>query len=625
MNNEIKNEAKVETKVETKAETKVEAKGKGSKRFLIGLILSLVLAGGAGIGLYFVWQGAGYLTTDNARVTTNLITLSSGMPGQLERFMAYEGRYVAENDVLGWVSGGEALRSPVNGLVIYTNAVQDQAVSPMEPLAVIADTGGIHIQANIEETDIIRLQIGQPATVTIDGLGNRQFNGYISEIGRITQAELTGNPLFFNTGGTFTRVTHLIPIKINIIDDINLDSLLGVNARVSIPLRDFEPVQIQPANHLNLTSWGVVESARSRNVYSVTAGRIETVSVEVGDFVSEGQVLAAIETEDLLLAIAQHRASLETARQAGQTAIEDTQRMFGEASANLANNANIHVLSAEAALEAAAINLAAIQRNYNDALRDYTEGTNPQILSAESFLRSATTEFETRERDYANARSLYTGGILSQHEMRQAENALTFARNQYNDARTGYNNAREFQQRNLDQLRIALQGATASHQQARELANASRIAAAQEINMLRSHVSATEIAADLESMEIALMILERQLEESMITAPISGTVTQVFAREGEIGMGRLFAIEDTNNLRIITSFREYDLAMLAEGMEVVITSTGTGSAEYTGVISRINPAAMPFSPVVEFEAEVAVVSADTGLRIGMTVRLGVGM
>ena len=52
-------------------------------------------------------------------------------------------------------------------------------------------------------------------------------------------------------------------------------------------------------------------------------------------------------------------------------------------------------------------------------------------------------------------------------------------------------------------------------------------------------------------------------------------------------------------------------------MEVTITSNATGTAEYTGVISRINPAATPSSPVVEFEAEVAVTSAGTGLRIGM--------
>jgi len=207
------------------------------KKVMIVLIVTLVLAGGVGTGIFFVWRGAGYLTTDNARVTTTLIAITADRPGPLQRFTLYEGRRVDENEVLGWVENGEAFRSPFEGVVVQSNAVQDQIVTPMENLAVIADINDLHIQANIEETDIGTIRVGQPAIVTIDPFGSRQFHGYIAEIGRVTAAELTGQALFFNTGGTFTRVTHLIPVKINITDDINLENFIGVNARVRIPLR----------------------------------------------------------------------------------------------------------------------------------------------------------------------------------------------------------------------------------------------------------------------------------------------------------------------------------------------------------------------------------------------------
>ena len=225
------------TEVEKKEEEKVEdVKKKGKGVFIAILILTLILAGGAWFGIRFYMDSVNYLTTDNARVTTNLISISSNVPGTLERFTIYQGRYVEDNEILGWVENGEALRAPFDGLVIHTSAVQDQVVSPGESLAVIADINRLHVQANIEETDILLVQVGQPAIVTIDGFGNRQFTGYVADIGRITQAELTGTSLFFNTGGTFTRVTHLIPIEINIVDDVNLDSLIGVNARVRLPL-----------------------------------------------------------------------------------------------------------------------------------------------------------------------------------------------------------------------------------------------------------------------------------------------------------------------------------------------------------------------------------------------------
>jgi len=208
------------------------------KKLLIVLILTFLLAGGAAVGIYFIWRSAGELSTDNAQVRTTLFAVTPNVPGSLERFTLYEGQYVAENEIIGWVEGGESMRSPFDGLVIQTNARQDQQVSPMETIAVIADINNIHIQANIEETDIGRLYRGQRAYVTIDPFGNTQFTGYISEIARITSAELAGQTMFFNTGGTFTRVTHLIPIEITLTDDVNLDNFIGVNARVRIPLRD---------------------------------------------------------------------------------------------------------------------------------------------------------------------------------------------------------------------------------------------------------------------------------------------------------------------------------------------------------------------------------------------------
>lgn len=230
-------EKDLQTKDDKVKEVKKVKKKKGKGMILVLMLLTLLLASGAGVGFYFLWQSAGYLTTDNARVTTTLIAITADIPGPLQRFTIYEGRYVEENEILGWVENGEALRSPFDGLVVRTSAVQDQIVAPMEQLAVIANINELHIEVNIEETDIARIQLGQPAIVTIDPFGSREFSGYISEIGLITAAELTGQAMFFNTGGTFTRVTHLIPIKVRIYDEVALENFIGVNARVRIPLR----------------------------------------------------------------------------------------------------------------------------------------------------------------------------------------------------------------------------------------------------------------------------------------------------------------------------------------------------------------------------------------------------
>jgi multidrug resistance efflux pump len=134
------------------------------------------------------------------------------------------------------VENNESFRSPFDGIVVRSNARQDQTVSPMESIAVIADLNNLHIQANVEETYINRVQIGEQVTVTIDAFGRQQFSGYVYAIGRVTDAELTGTAMFFNTGGTFTKVTQLVPVRIHITDDINLENYIGLNAAVRIPL-----------------------------------------------------------------------------------------------------------------------------------------------------------------------------------------------------------------------------------------------------------------------------------------------------------------------------------------------------------------------------------------------------
>jgi len=377
-----------------------------------------------------------------------------------------------------------------------------------------------------------------------------------------------------------------------------------------------------------ITVSGTVESARSRSVYTTLGYFIEYVGVEIGDTVTERQIIATLDTEDLELTIAQARAQLELAQISAQVAIEDSQRMLEQASANLANNSNVQVLGAEAALRSAESNLNAIQNNLSDAQEDYSQGSSPHIQAAEAAVRNASLEQANRQTDYENAKLMYEVGGISQIELRGAQDALTFAKNNLGDAQKNLDSALTAQQRTIEQLETSLASAETALRQARSAVSAARNAARQDVDRLESGLEAARISANLEAQEIAIQILERRLEDSQIRAPISGTITQSFAREGMIGSGLLFVIEDTNDLRIITRFREYDIGIVTEGMEVYITSEATGSEIYTGKITRINPAAIggaALSPVVEFEAEIAVTSETTSLRIGMNVRVNLAV
>ena len=169
---------------------------------------------------------------------------------------------------------------------------------------------------------------------------------------------------------------------------------------------------------------------------------------------------------------------------------------------------------------------------------------------------------------------------------------------------------------------------TAKQQQA-----ATENAIQQQLDTLKDNLIGSQIAAQsTKSQEIAIQSLQDTLADATITAPVSGVVTAVYAEEGQPGNGLLFVIEDTDALKITTNIREYDVGNIEVGMPVVIRSDATGDKEISGTVTYIAPAANKTEngntltaddSTVEFEAEVQVNDADSGLRIGMNTRLTV--
>jgi len=147
----------------------------------------------------------------------------------------------------------------------------------------------------------------------------------------------------------------------------------------------------------------------------------------------------------------------------------------------------------------------------------------------------------------------------------------------------------------------------------------------------RSEISHINAVSAIETQLLAIEIMEKQFNDSVVRAPVSGTVTAVYAKEGRPGSGLLFVIEDTENLVIKTMIKEYDISKAKVGMKVDIKSDSTGNAVYEGVIGKIAPAAVKDingetvlkSSDIEFEAQVKLVSRETDLRIGMNTRLNV--
>jgi Cu(I)/Ag(I) efflux system membrane fusion protein len=72
-----------------------------------------------------------------------------------------------------------AIRSPVDGHVITKNAVQGMTVSPGMPLFELADLSTVWVLAEVYESDLKRVRVGQPARFEASALPGETFSGKV--------------------------------------------------------------------------------------------------------------------------------------------------------------------------------------------------------------------------------------------------------------------------------------------------------------------------------------------------------------------------------------------------------------------------------------------------------------
>jgi len=139
--------------------------------------------------------------------------------------------------VAGVFAEKAVIRAPIAGQVIRSTAVVGQMAAPGVSLAVIGDTAGLYISANVKEGSIARVKIGQRVDLSIDAFPGRKFLGRVDSIGRATSSTFSLLPST-GGGGNYTKVVQVIPIKIAIMDQDGARLMIGMNATIRIHLED---------------------------------------------------------------------------------------------------------------------------------------------------------------------------------------------------------------------------------------------------------------------------------------------------------------------------------------------------------------------------------------------------
>jgi HlyD family secretion protein len=79
------------------------------------------------------------------------------------------------------------IRSPLDAVILRKFRHTGESVSTQfdSPIITLADDSALRVRLDVDETDVAKLRVGQPAFVTADAYGNQRFTGHVFRVGRI--------------------------------------------------------------------------------------------------------------------------------------------------------------------------------------------------------------------------------------------------------------------------------------------------------------------------------------------------------------------------------------------------------------------------------------------------------
>ena len=113
------------------------------------------------------------------------------------------------------------VRAPFDGVVGERIANQGESLPIDGKILALLDTSHVEVAAQMPAADVVRLKVDQPATVTLEGFGEREFQGRITRISPTAQAGSRSIPVYVEItdrheslrGGLFATGTVVVAEK----------------------------------------------------------------------------------------------------------------------------------------------------------------------------------------------------------------------------------------------------------------------------------------------------------------------------------------------------------------------------------------------------------------------------
>lgn len=125
------------------------------------------------------------------------------------------------------------ITAPHDGIMGRRTVNVGQLLNPSQQVATIVDTNNMWVTANYREKQMENVHIGGLATIKVDALGGRAFEGKIVAVSGATGAKYAAVPVD-NSTGNFVKVQQRIPVRIEFTSNNNPNDLKQLRAGMNV-------------------------------------------------------------------------------------------------------------------------------------------------------------------------------------------------------------------------------------------------------------------------------------------------------------------------------------------------------------------------------------------------------
>jgi macrolide-specific efflux system membrane fusion protein len=232
----------------------------------------------------------------------NRIELKPPLAGRIERILVREGDYIEKGQVLAWISSTDRaslldaarakgpdevarwedvykptpLVAPLSGFIIARRCEPGQTIGGGDPPLVMADR--LIVRAQVDETDMSKIKIGQKAEVSLDAYPDIRLPGRLDHLAY--EARSVNNVTVYDIEIELAKSSSLLRS--------------GMTATVSVSVDERKKVLLVPAEALKDSNGGLavmLKKGKKPEQTPVTIGLSDGAQVEIVKGLKEGDIL----------------------------------------------------------------------------------------------------------------------------------------------------------------------------------------------------------------------------------------------------------------------------------------------------------------------------------------------